>query len=149
MFAFVSKKTGKKREIISFDEQQNKFPQNHAAVPRDHPRNEPLVSETFLPWSKSAKPFVFFVSSHPWQFVLVEKELTRNQLLPTPETRTQQQDDLRISTGRGNRVPEKIWSRNQSIRCCHFVYCAREGERYEGKEGDGREEEKVGWKKEK
>lgn len=62
VFTFV-KKTGKEKEIISFDEQQNKFPQNpqlfHAIILAR--RNEPLVvRETFfLPWTKSAKTFRF------------------------------------------------------------------------------------------
>lgn len=50
VFTFV-KKTGKEKEIISFDEQQNKFPQNpqlfHAIILAR--RNEPLVvRETFF-----------------------------------------------------------------------------------------------------
>lgn len=57
------RKPSKEKEIISFDEQQNKFPQNpqlfHAIILAR--RNEPLVvRETFfLPWTKSAKTFRF------------------------------------------------------------------------------------------
>ena len=100
MFTLV-KKTGKEKEIISFDEQQNKFPQNqqlfHAIILAR--RNEPsVVRETFfLPSSKSAKTFRFV--SNP---SVAGRQFARGKRAykELPITYNEQQrDDLRISIG--------------------------------------------------
>lgn len=89
------------KEIISFDEQQNKFPQNqqlfHAIILAR--RNEPsVVRETFfLPSSKSAKTFRFV--SNPSvagrQFASCGKRAYKEPITYNE----QQRDDLRISIG--------------------------------------------------